>query len=229
MSDEMHENVLASIISGAFVDCGDAVVPSWGACLYVARRVLSVAPPAAQPPDAKPEPVAHSDHAAAPIAERDSWRRVCERLEGEKQAAERALAQIKEAKAVAKVLNSGKVWLDPEADLMQGDLLYAAPQPPAWKGEAKVPPPKWYDLLLAIRKQWMTEDGYFKSIWAGSIREGIDAILKDWHAADAIPREIHDRLVREKDDVIASLQHSYRLLEEERQRLHDKLRQDANG
>jgi hypothetical protein len=52
--DEQYENELASIISGALVDCGDAVVPSWESCLYVARRVLSVASPAAQSPDAKP-------------------------------------------------------------------------------------------------------------------------------------------------------------------------------
>ena len=73
----------------------------------------------------------------------------------------------------------------------------AAPQPPAGKSEDKVPPPKWYDLLLAIRKQWMTADGYFKTMWAGPIREGIDAILENWPAADAIPREIHERLVRD--------------------------------
>jgi hypothetical protein len=46
--------------------------------------------------------------------------------------------------------------------------LYDAPQLPAGKGEVKIPLPKWHDLLLEIIQDWMT-----------------------------IPREIHERLVRD--------------------------------
>jgi hypothetical protein len=82
--------------------------------------------------------------------------------------------------------------------------LYAAHQPPAGKGEVKMPPPKWHDLLREIIRDWMTADGYLRPLWAGGLKDRIQGLLAS-REGDAIPREIHERLIAKKDAEIERL------------------------
>jgi hypothetical protein len=117
-----------------------------------------------------------------------------------------ALAQPPDAKPVAKVLNSGKVWLDPEAELSWGTLLYAsAPQPPAGKGviQAKcsecgkqsTPDSMWalycLDCCESIRAHSATDAVRTEPMQRQPIQDSSAS------GAASIPCEIHERLVRD--------------------------------
>jgi len=147
----------------------------------------------------------------------DSCERLMREAEAAQSRAERALAQTKEAKPTAYLcpVGCGCTWRDngdgsmslfghksqscqiceymPLAKLLP---LYAAPQPPAGKSHEKTLPPKWHDLLREIIQDWMTADGYLKPLWAGGLKDRIQGLLA-CRDGDEVPREIHERLVRD--------------------------------